>query len=174
MGPLSFMPNPAEYHVVFDVARTGVASWWLASIVAVIVGVMTFDTVAYFLTRASNRPYGDLKAGRWQSTTVVISAFASLIPIAMVYAMHARHAGLVAAEESHASTVEGIVSQFKSLPKLERFCVSGSCFAYSDYILDGGFNNMRSHGGPIHEGVRVRVKHVNGVIVRLEIMGDEP
>ena len=52
---------------------------------------------------------------------------------------------------------------------MERFCVSGTCFEYSDYVVTGGFNNTSSHGGPIRAGLPVRVSHVGDRIVKLEI-----
>jgi hypothetical protein len=71
------------------------------------------------------------------------------------------------------STVEGTVSQFQPMAYTghapERFCVQDTCFEYSDYVLTSGFNNTTSHGGPIREGLRVRIAHVRRKIVRLEV-----
>jgi len=52
---------------------------------------------------------------------------------------------------------------------MERFCVSGVCFAYSDFVITSGFNNTSSHGGPIREGLPVRVTYVGDMIVKLEV-----
>lgn len=51
----------------------------------------------------------------------------------------------------------------------ETFVVNGQYFSYSDYDLTQGFNQTQSHGGPIKEGLQVRITHVDGSIVKLEI-----
>jgi hypothetical protein len=51
----------------------------------------------------------------------------------------------------------------------EKFTVNGATFSYSDYSVTAGFNNTKSHGGPIDEGKRVRVTHLGNIIVRLEV-----
>jgi hypothetical protein len=69
--------------------------------------------------------------------------------------------------------VEGRVEHFKPMPKEghaeETFEVNGVSFAYSDYIVTGGFNNTASHGGPIREGLPVRIAYKDGEILRLEV-----
>jgi len=52
---------------------------------------------------------------------------------------------------------------------MESFTVSGVPFSYSDYIPKAGFNQTSSHGGPIHEGLPVRIWYVGNEIVKLEI-----
>lgn len=51
----------------------------------------------------------------------------------------------------------------------ESFVVQGIQFKYSDYIITAGFNHTSSHGGPIREGLLVRIWHRNGEILRLDI-----
>jgi hypothetical protein len=51
----------------------------------------------------------------------------------------------------------------------ESFVVGGRRFSYSDYSVTPGFNNTRSHGGPIDNGVYVRITHRGNTILRLEI-----
>jgi hypothetical protein len=45
-------------------------------------------------------------------------------------------------------------------------------FCYSDYEVTAGFNNSASHGGPIREGLPVRVSYIGNTIVRLEVSND--
>ena len=54
-------------------------------------------------------------------------------------------------------------------PGIESFTVSGVPFSYSDYIPEAGFNQTSAHGGPIHQGLPVRIWYVGKEIVKLEI-----
>jgi hypothetical protein len=52
---------------------------------------------------------------------------------------------------------------------MESFEVAGHCYSYSDYVVVAGFNNTQSHGGPIRNGLRVRIADIDGQIARLEV-----
>jgi hypothetical protein len=79
---------------------------------------------------------------------------------------------------NEAQTLEGRVTNFRPMPwsghPMESFSVCGVTFSYSDFIETGAFNNARSHGGPIREGLWVRVSHVGNNIVRLELGRPDP
>jgi hypothetical protein len=84
------------------------------------------------------------------------------------------YSSLTAAKETgRVKVVEGTVTNFKPMPvtghAMERFCVRDACFEYSDYVITGGFNNTTSQGGPIKEGLPVRVMYVRNAIVKLEV-----
>jgi len=69
---------------------------------------------------------------------------------------------------------EGKVTDFVPMPyeghANEKFCVDNDpCFEYSDFEITGGFNNAKSHGGPISEGLNVRVSYVRNIIIKLEV-----
>ena len=55
----------------------------------------------------------------------------------------------------------------------ESFAVSGTWFSYSDFFRDGGFNRTAAFGGPMRQGLQVRIyylpSHGRNKIVRLEI-----
>jgi len=71
------------------------------------------------------------------------------------------------------NVVQGVVHDFRPMPYaghgMERFCVEDTCFEYSDYLVTTGFNTTASHGGPIHDGLTVRVSYIGNTIIRLEI-----
>jgi hypothetical protein len=73
--------------------------------------------------------------------------------------------------------VEGAVSNFRPMPyeghQDECFCVHQQSFCYSDYEITPGFHQSASHGGPIHEGLPVRIDYHDGVILRLQIPADQ-
>jgi hypothetical protein len=70
-------------------------------------------------------------------------------------------------------TVEGKVSNFMPAPfeghRDESFDVNGVRFAYSDYVITSGFHQTASHGGPIREGLPVRIAYRDGEIIKLEV-----
>ncbi len=78
-----------------------------------------------------------------------------------------------ALEEGNCEVIEGKVENFHPMPQeghdTERFEVDGRHFSYSDYVVSAGFNNTSSHGGPISEGLKVRICHQSGIILRLEV-----
>jgi hypothetical protein len=71
------------------------------------------------------------------------------------------------------SVIEGAVTAFDPMPynghRQERFTVNAHRFSYSDYILTPGFHNTTSHGGPIREGLHVRIAYSGNLILRLEV-----
>lgn len=77
--------------------------------------------------------------------------------------------------------VEGRVDDFHAMPpeggEYESFRVQDVKFHYSDFESNPGFNRTASHGGPIRQGLPVRVTYIRNsdtdpegnVIVKLEI-----
>jgi hypothetical protein len=78
-----------------------------------------------------------------------------------------------AMNNNKANFIEGIVTNYSPMPYSghvnESFEVNGISFSFSDFMITAGFNNTKSHGGPIDEGVHVRIWHVGDKIARLEI-----
>lgn len=72
---------------------------------------------------------------------------------------------------------EGKVENFESMPKGghkdESFSVNGLFFRYSDFGPTPAFNNTQIHGGPIKEGLFVRIYYVifqeERKIIQLEV-----
>ena len=159
-----------EYRTVFDVAEAGYKAWTFPAfglIFVAIGGVL----VAYRkrLPVWSKWPFRS-------SGPVVFCVFAFAIlwtGMAAVSTFSEYSALSKARAGNNVQVVEGLVTDFKPMPVTghgrERFCVSGVCFEYSDYVVTSGFNNTSSHGGPIHEGLQVRVSYVCNTIVKLEI-----
>ena len=78
-------------------------------------------------------------------------------------------------------TVEGTIEDFHPMPKdgssNESFTISGHHFFYSDYSeLEPTpcFNQTALNGGPIRSGMLVRVKAIDGCILRIEALPETP
>jgi hypothetical protein len=158
------------YETIFDIASTGYKSWSFPAF------GLIFITAGIFLVL--NRK---ALPGWWRGSPRASNAFAFVfLGFALLWTMYSfyltyrEYRCLVSSVETgSAKIVEGPVIDFKPMPATdkgwERFCVQHVCFEYSDYSITGGFNNTSSHGGPIREGLPVRITYVGGSIVKLEV-----
>jgi hypothetical protein len=75
-------------------------------------------------------------------------------------------------ESGRYEVVEGVVFDFRPMPPsghaVEHFCVERKCFNYAENLTPG-FNQTMLNGGPIHEGLTVRIRFTGNNILRLEI-----
>jgi len=167
--------NPVmQYHVAFDIARGAPSGDAFTLVPWILVGAGAI-LVALVLR------HGSLPFNYWSQRPILSKAFsffyfgfALLIAFGSSLTIHHHNRALLdAVNVQHVAIAEGPVTNFKPMPysghAMERFCVLAECFEYSDYVITGGFNNTASHGGPIKEGLPVRVTYVGGVIVKLEI-----
>jgi len=153
---------------VFDVAQAGYSSWS-----AVAFGVGSTAIGAWLI---KNRRWFPVRAPSWfrSAFPFVFFGFAFCWTGAVVSTTYLKYLSLSRAlQDGRAAVVEGPVEQFVPMPyighSMERFSVAGIRFAYSDYVITGGFNNTSSHGGPIRLGRYLRITYVGEDIVRLEI-----
>jgi hypothetical protein len=74
-----------------------------------------------------------------------------------------------------AQTIEGAVTFFKPMPPgghgTERFCLEETCFEYPGVGSSRGFHQTATEGGPVREGLPIRVTYIGPTIVKLEIGG---
>jgi hypothetical protein len=159
-----------SYRVVFDVAEAGFKSWTFPAFGLIFVAVGVFMVIARKSLPGSwaNRP----KASA--AFAFFFLGFALLWTLVSFMATYRDYSSLAAEESSgQVQVAEGRVSNFNPMPfsghSMERFCVEAHCFEYSDYVITGGFNNTSSHGGPIRDGLPVRVTFVGNSIIKLEV-----
>lgn len=75
-------------------------------------------------------------------------------------------------ERGRAKTLEGFVREFypaSSVKAVERFRVRNRMFSYGRFQTQQGFHTLREDGGPIEQGVNVRILYFNNHILRLEV-----
>lgn len=67
--------------------------------------------------------------------------------------------------QGEALVVEGPIEHFHPMPKqghdTEHFIVNGVYFSYTDFSVTSAFNNTSSHGGPLTEGMTVRISYTD-------------
>lgn len=162
-------PNSSGYTTVFDVTQAGFRQW-------------TFSAPGLFLIAAGLATRKLVRIGvfrpqypwmmKWFPRLFVGFAIVwTLISFAATFADYRRVVSVL--RNNQARMVEGAVTEFKPVPYTsnahESFVVQGVKFEYSDYDTTAGFNNATSHGGPIREGLPVKIWYSGGEILRLDI-----
>ena len=158
------------YVTVFDAGHKGLD--WTAPLFG---AAFVFFGAHTLLTKRGTPPYDKAV---WRVFTVLFTLFGLGIGIVVPVVHWRDRSELVAALESgQATVVEGPVRDFVPMPwsghAMECFSVEETRFCYSDFVVTAGFNNARSHGGPIREGLQVRIHHVDCTIARLEVAKDQ-
>jgi hypothetical protein len=156
-----------QYRVAFDLYQKSY-EWWFPAFGLIFVAI---GAVLVWLGRAMN----------WQRSRRFVAyfmiGFACLWSGATFSTTFREYKALRSAySRSEFSVIEGRVTDFRPMPyrghQLECFSVQSQTFCYSDYVVTAGFNNSASHGGPIREGLPVRISYVGSTIVRLEVESD--
>jgi hypothetical protein len=158
-----------NYSTVFDVTQSGYRQWWFPSVglIFIVVGL-----ALPFLIRSGifRRPPAWME-GWFPAVFVGFAIFWTLGSLALTAS---DYFGLAAdLRRGRCEVVEGAVEQFDPMPytghKDESFVVAGHHFHYSDYEVSAGFNQSTSHGGPIRDGLHVRIHCKGNEIAKLEI-----
>lgn len=159
--------SAADFHLVFDLSQKGF-EWWFPGFGLIFVAV---GAVIALIGRHNRWPLSRRMVGYF------MIAFACLWSGLAFSSTYADYRGLKSAYRSgQFSIIEGNVSNFRPMPygghSEECFSVQSKTFCYSDYVVTSGFNNTASHGGPIRDGLPVRVSYIGNTIVRLEVRAD--
>ena len=152
-----------DYTVIFDITQSGYRQWPFAAAGLI---VATGGGLLFFSQRFSPRPPGIFP--------FLFIGFAMVWTLTTFVGTFRDYSDLISDfRDGRCEVTEGVVSDFHPMPysghEMEWFVVDGKRFEYSDFIVSPGFNNTASHGGPILQGVYVRVHHCGIDIARLEI-----
>lgn len=117
------------------------------------------------------------KKGIWDIPYFILYSWIGFFTLWIVGAMYnvgfSYFSNLNAMLNKQYNVVEGIVENFDPMPpsghQMESFTVNNVKFEYSDYSVNVGFNNAKSHGGPIDEGKYVKIYYYQRTILRLWI-----
>ncbi len=159
-----------KYALIFDVVEGGFRNWWFPAVglVFVFIGIFLVKNrkILPCMFPGQMGPKDGVKLGFF-----VLAC--SVLWMAFTFTSTWRDYSALrnALKEGNVAVVEGRVENFVSIPhKTERFSVCGASFSYSNYEVTAGFNNTNSYGGPIREGMWVRIAHLGNSIARLEIV----
>lgn len=155
------------YVTVFDISTEPFEWWWPA------IGLVIFAIGIVFIKFVSRWPsQKNAKIIGW--VMVVFGTIFAILVYNSVRSMWAEWRG--AYDRGSYFIVEGVVQDFKPMPyeghQDECFRVKSQQFCYSDYISQPGFHQSASHGGPIREGLPVRIAYYEGQILRLDVRAD--
>ena len=151
------------YRVVYDIRATGFhLEWsWFSPLIITAAALLRFR-------------FADRQA-KWPERP--ISALVALVSVAFIVLLVGAHYSAYrelrrSVDEGRYAVVEGSVEEFvPGLPEghqNERFRVGAHRFEYSPYLGLTGFRQLRAAGGPLREGLHVRILDVNGTIARLD------
>jgi uncharacterized membrane protein len=168
-----------EYRVVFDVTQT----WPDLKGPVLGLGLVCVALLAWKFRQSDVGWHGFFRPTPWVKTLfagcyLVFAVLWTLVVTLVTLVSH--HRAVEALRDGRARVVEGVVAGFDPMPaeghKSERFTVGDVHFTYSDYEVIPGFHQARSHGGPVREGLPVRI-HYSGprseaMILELEIRAE--
>jgi hypothetical protein len=163
------------YETIFDAASTGFRGWWFPAIGLFFIAI---SALAVFARTAMQQPMPRaIKPAHGRALKIFGFAFSIFWTVAAAAITIPNHLTLQNASASNDCLIaEGVVANF--LPaedggrKQESFTVSGVPFAYSEYAISSGFNQTQPRGGPIRDGLQVRICYspwLENAIARLEI-----
>jgi hypothetical protein len=158
-----------KYEVIFDVAQGGFRNGWFPAVGLIFfaVGISLAKYRAILPTMFSW--VGPKDGSKLGFLFLALSVLWMTVAFTGTWRDYAALRN--ALKEGTVAVVEGRVENFVSVPhKTERFSVCGASFAYSSYGVTAGFNKTNSFGGPIREGLWVRIAHFGNSIARLEIV----
>jgi hypothetical protein len=153
-----------HYITVFDISKQHFEWWWPA------VGLLILALGIFFI-KFIPKWSGQENAKAIGRVLVVLGPIFTVV----VYYIHmfACTDMRSACERGMYSTAEAVVHDFQPMPyeghQDECFSVENQKFCYSDYAPQPGFSQSASHGGPIREGLPVRVVYYEGQILRLDV-----
>lgn len=153
------------YSIAYVVTRQGIDLKLLAVPLVLI-------SIALLAVRLSRGPR--MKSIAW--IIVILGGFLSLLLLLTVAGSYLENSWRYT--RGHFETVEGTVGKFHPMPYRghdeESFSVNGVDFSYSDFVgTSSCFKQTASHGGPIRDGLRVRIAYVDNCILRLEVAPGE-
>lgn len=148
------------YVLVFEITRKPLQFWvfLLLFLIFTLIG-----TVVTLMAREHGSRAGT-KAVRYSLLLI-----ASLWIFSFSYAFFGRRRYVQAYRSGNYAVVEGPVEDLYQDSKMECFSVRHVRFCYGDAVIQPGFNQTASHGGPIREGLPVRVTYYDGQILRMDI-----
>jgi hypothetical protein len=148
-----------EYKIIFEISKIsmGLLGFLLAGTFFIIIGI----TLIKFQRHTNYAPFG-----------YIFFTFALLWTIISTSSIYSKHSSLRKNYiTNNYKIVEGTIENLThtNRDKVEIFTVKGISFKYSYGVITSGFNHTNKFGGPIREGLKVRISYVENTIIKIEV-----
>jgi hypothetical protein len=151
------------YDIQLDGCRYGIVP-------VIFAALLLYSAVDWYRGKRWLAGDGQPQAGYSPKVACVFFGILALVALAATWGDYFR---LLRAIEGHqVETIEGTIANFHAAATIrstESFEVAGHAFAFSKFAAKQGFNTLSLEGSPLADGRTVRVDHVRGQIVKLEI-----
>src|SRR5216684_4032508 len=160
-----------EFTAVYDITTTSFP--WRELLVPPVLALVF--AIAWILwTKYDKPPRRFARILPWLALLFSIAWTAMWAGVGTVNLLRARKATV----EGHANVIEGTVHDFVPEPSgghaSEHFSVKGKTFYYASGVLMPGFRQSQRVGGPIRNGLYLRVHYLDDDILKLEIRTRPP
>jgi hypothetical protein len=167
----SYAAAMSDYRLVFDAAMNGYQTWRAA----ILPGCVSVAALIILVLLRSNIAIKAKGARFYCGIISAVAAIATAGCVAMLVHTRREYDALRSSLRDRTfRVVEGYVVDF--VPQgadghpIERFRVDSTRFEYSRSDITSAFHHTAISGGPIRNGIAVRIADVNGKIARLEIL----
>jgi hypothetical protein len=167
----SYAAATSDYRTVFDVAVNGYQTWRAA----ILPGSLSVAALIILVLLRSNFSPKSKSTRFYRGIIGAVAVAAAAGCVAMLVHTRREYDALRSSLRDRTfQVVEGDVVDF--VPQgtdghpIERFRVNSTRFEYSRSDITSAFHRTAIRGGPIRDGIAVRIADVNGKIARLEIL----
>ena len=166
--------NDSDFITVFNAADISYRDWSMPcfGFIPIAIALVLNAPRWIYLRKYQREPLFASDKLKWFPTLFLIGAV-SWTGIAFLAIFFGYLSGSATLLSGRTKYVEGVVQDFVPMPygghAEESFTVKGVPFHYSDYELTAGFNKSASHGGPIRQGLYVRIWYSSNDILKLQV-----
>jgi hypothetical protein len=155
------------FKTVFDLASRGYTGWWFALPGLFMAYVGHLVATGQLPKKRPGNPILPRLPRRESSPWIFPLVIIALTLLLLGFTYRQYRTGAMSLKEGKYKIVEGPVTDFTFSDRArdEKFTVAGKRFSYSHDYQFLGYHA----GGPIHEGLYVRISYVRNTILRLEI-----
>jgi hypothetical protein len=160
----------SAYVVLFDVSRQGFQAWREASLPAIVTIVALVLALITKKASSDQRNRRLLVYNRALQVAMILGIIGTVGSLVYTWREFQQLSGALTSGQYRSMTgaVTDLVPERPDGHPRESFRVNSVGFEYSSSDVTSAFHRTVGSGGPLREGLRVRVADVDGKIVRLE------
>ena len=163
------------YRTVFDLVNAGYHPPRIAIFMTgVLIGLIALAQALKAIKNHRQVPMFTLPSVLYGHSFIALLAIGFTLPLfAFIASWEEYHRLTTGYRKGSAEYAEGVVESFSAMPaeghRDEEFRVNGARFHYSEFSTTCAFHNTQSQGGPLRDGLRVRIWHIGNSIIRLDV-----